>query len=295
MPDVWTVRAILDWIEGYLREHGDANPRLSAQWLVSDVLDCSRIQLYTDLDRPLTASERDVLRDYTRRRKDGEPLQYITGTTDFRFVTLAVEPGVLIPRPESEVLVSEALAAMREHAEGEAVLVADLCTGSGNIACSIASEVPDARVLAVDISSQACALARRNVERLGLADRVRVVECDAACAFSNDDVDGLDLVVSNPPYIPTSVIEALDAEVRDFEPLLALDGGSDGLDIFRRIVGPSFEALAQDGVFAVELHEACLDDARSIAFETGFSDVRIAYDLAGRPRVLVARKRRPGE
>ena len=113
MAETWTVGRILSWMEGFLGEHGDENPRLSAQWLVSDALGVSRIQLYADLARPLTLEERDVLRAYTKRRAAGEPLQYITGTTDFRFITVDVRPGVLIPRPETEVLVSEALAEVR--------------------------------------------------------------------------------------------------------------------------------------------------------------------------------------
>ena len=255
--DVWTVRRILEWIEGYLRGKGDGNPRLSAQWLVSDALDMSRLELYLDPDRPLSEEERATLRDYTRRRGAGEPLQYITGTTDFRFITVEVESGVLIPRPETEVLVSEALSridavktvkqaridaadraiiksldveeqdgsGVTEDTEGpgaaescpDMLLVADLCTGSGCIACSIASEIPHAHVIATDIDPKAVALAKRNAQRLGLSERVQVIECDLGDGVDKDLLGQFDLVISNPPYIPTAILSSLDEEVVHYE------------------------------------------------------------------------------
>lgn len=333
---VWTVKRILDWIEGFLGSHGDKNPKLSAQWLVSEALDVSRIQLFMDPDRPLSMEERDVLRDYTRRRAAGEPLQYITGTTDFRFITVMVEQGVLIPRPETEVLVSEALAqletanqvkqarrleaeqveeaffqalAAATNAEGDAegfgedgadipletgrnhrLRVLDLCTGSGCIACSIASEVPYAEVIATDIDPKAVALARRNAQALGLAERVQVVDCDLAEGLSEDLRGTFDLLISNPPYIPTEVLSSMDEEVTGFESVLALDGGQDGLDLFRRILPVGLQMLGDGGVIALELHETCLEQALDEALRAGYCNARIACDLAGRQRVLIAQK-----
>ena len=311
MSETWTVKRILDWISGYLSERGDENPLLSAQWLVAEALGVSRIQLYADLDRPLSMAERDTLRDYTRRRGAGEPLQYITGTTDFRFITVRVKSGVLIPRPETEVLVSEALSACKPRiaslrtaslaSEGEAggddasapaepqpFRVVDLCTGSGCIACSIAKEVPQSQVVATDISDDAIELARLNAAELGLSERVDVVQGDLAEGVPAAWNGLVDLVISNPPYIPTAVLDEMSHEVMDYEPSLALDGGEDGLDLYRRIVPAALELLAPGGVMAVELHETCLDEARAIAVEAGFAACRIAVDLAGRPRVLVA-------
>lgn len=336
MSDIWTVKRILDWIEGYLAEKGIENPRLSAQWLVSDALGCSRLELYMDLERPLTDAERDVLRGYTKRRGEGEPLQYITGKTDFRFVSLHIEPGVLIPRPETEVLVSEALTALKDvtqenneasagslPSEGEEgfaesmaledeeslagnmpievsavegvpeipeIRVVDLCTGSGNIACSIAHELPHARVYATDISPTACALAARNAEALGLAERVHVLEGDLGQALPSELKQQVQLLISNPPYIPSAVLSSLDAEVTDYEPALALDGGVDGLDVFRRILLVADEYLCEGGVLALELFEEHLDSAARLAQESGFKGVRTAFDLAGKPRILIAQK-----
>lgn len=323
--DIWTIKAALDWTVGYLERKGDENPRISAQWLLAEACGLSRIELYTRLDQPLSMDERDVLRGYVTRRGQGEPLQYITGEVGFRHISVQVRPGVLIPRPETEVLVSEALALLppaprprakdeeaEAAAEGEAgeagaadlpsadappapapepLLVADLCTGSGCIACSIAYEHPLARVFATDIAPEAVSLARENAAALGLDGRVSVVECDLGEGVPAEAVGALDLVASNPPYVPTAVLAGLPREVAAYEPALALDGGADGLDMFRRLLAFCARALKPGGGFAFELHETCLDEAARLAEEAGFSDVRVTADLAGRPRVLTARKR----
>lgn len=319
VDEIWTVKRILEWIEGYLAQHDDENPRLSSQWLVSEALGISRMQLFLDMERPLTVDERATLRDWTRRRGAGEPLQYITGETAFRHITVRVRPGVLIPRPETEVLVSEALALLptaekpqgaldREVLEqlaetgqiemdetlflkdSQELLVADICTGSGCIACSIAYEHQRTCVIATDISPDATALARENVENLGLRERVSIVECDLGMGVDPSWMGHLDLVVSNPPYVPTDVLVSMPSEVSDFEPELALDGGDDGLDVFRRLIAWCAEALKPGGAFAFELHETCLDAAAAEAREAGFDDVRIVSDLAGQPRVLTGRR-----
>jgi len=318
--DIWTVRRILDWIEGYLAQRGDANPRVSAQWLVGEALGVSRMQLFLDAERPLTADERAVLRDWTRRRGQGEPLQYITGETAFRHITVKVRPGVLIPRPETEVLVSEALALLpaapkpqealdaemlRQYAELTSVeleedtsseetpslLVADICTGTGCIACSIAAEHPHTHVVATDIAPEAVALAHENAAALELEDRIDIIQCDLAEGIDGSLLGSFDLVVSNPPYVPTDVLVDIPNEVAEFEPSLALDGGPDGLAVFRRLLDWCTRALKPGGAFAFELHETCLDDAAAEAESAGFADVRIVKDLAGRPRVLTGRKR----
>lgn len=316
---IWTVKSILEWIEGYLAQHGDESPRLSSQWLVSEALGVSRMQLFMDMERPLTAEERATLRDWTRRRGTGEPLQYITGETAFRHITVRVRPGVLIPRPETEVLVSEALALLpaaekpqealdRElighlaelgHIDADETLpspaardliVADICTGSGCIACAIASEHPRTHVIATDISPTAAALARENAECLGVRERVDVVECDLGAGVDPIWIGQFDLVVSNPPYVPTNVLASMPREVSDFEPELALDGGEDGLSVFRKLVTWCQAALKPSGAFAFELHETCLGAAAAEAEAAGFIDVRIVNDLADRPRVLVGRR-----
>lgn len=318
--DAWNVKAALDWTTGYFGRKGDEHPRLSAEWLLSEACGMRRVDLYVDFDRVLSMDERDTLRDYVRRRAAGEPLQYITGEVAFRHIMVKVAHGVLIPRPETEVLVSEALSLLAplkrrcaidslgeeeraavlsrradgsscgEAARGEAA-VADICTGSGCIACSIAYERPDARVTAVDIAPDAVALARDNVFALGLEGRVQVLQGDLAAPldFAGSGAGSYDLVVSNPPYVPEDVMGRLPSEVADFEPRLALAGGDDGLDVFRRLIRQAAALLKPGGGFACELHEGHLDHAAVLASEAGFEQVRIVDDLAGRPRVLTAR------
>ena len=334
----WTVKAILDWCEGYLADKGDANPRLSAQWLLGEAMGLSRIELYTNLDKPLSEEERSTMRAWVQRRGAGEPLQLICGTAPFRHMVLEVSPGVLIPRPETEVLVSKVLALFPapkqvsayafedeavapevddgvkvvEVSEGieaesavelekpvevteaeeapEPIRVIDLCTGSGCIACALATEHPNMEVLAIDIAPEALALAKRNAEAQGVADRVTAVESDLLSAVVADPANRgtFDVVVSNPPYIPSAVVDALDAEVSDYEPRLALDGGQDGLDLFRHFIDDAHTLLKPGGVLAVELFEDTLEEAAQIAESHGFTNPCIVNDLANKPRILLA-------
>ena len=300
MSETWTVGSVLAWIEGFLAEHGDNSPRIAARWLVSDALGVKQMELYADLDRPLDEQERALLRDYTRRRASGEPLQYITGSAPFRFLTMHVEPGVLIPRPETEVLVSEAIARMRQSfslptkepvdvlGPKMPVLMADVCTGSGNIACSLATEVPHAHVWATDLDDAACSLARRNADDLCAQGCVHVLHGNLMEPLPSELLGQLHAVVSNPPYIPTDVLQKLEREVKDFEPRLALDGGSDGLACVPPLLEQAARYLRAGGVLALELHETCLDKARDLARAAGYVDVCVKHDLAGRPRVLLA-------
>ena len=300
--DMWTIKAALDWTIGFLERKGDENPRLSAEWL-------SRIELYVNFERPLTLDERATLRDFVARRGKGEPLQLISGKVPFRYITVLVAPNVLIPRPETEVLVSEAFAELKlprvaDHVaageNGEEVVspelpelrVVDLCTGSGCIACSIASEYPAAHVVALDIAPEALALAGKNVEVLGLGNRIEVLESDLLGALDPGKKGTFDLIVSNPPYVPTKVCDSLPREVSEWDPRLALDGGEDGLDLFRRFLPDALSYLKPGGVLAVELFEGHLEQARNGACAAGFDQARIALDLTGRPRVLIARKPR---
>lgn len=342
--DIWTIKAALDWTAGYLERKGDESPLVSAQWLLSEATGLSRVELYVNYDRPLSMDERDLLRGYVTRRGKGEPLQYITGEVGFRHLTVRVRPGVLIPRPETEVLVSEALAGLptaerprsaeflaemaelaEEAAPSEAagsdssasaaaassgscsadpdpsaaasrgfcatdkgLLLADICTGSGCIACSLAYEHPDAYVVATDIAPAALELARENAAQLGLEGRVEVLESDLGEGIPADLLGAFDAVVSNPPYVPTAVLGEIPSEVADYEPALALDGGEDGLDLYRRLLMWAMDALKSRGFFACELHETCLDAAADLARSAGYENVRVVYDLVGKPRVLTA-------
>lgn len=298
----WTIKRILDWTSGYLGRKGDEHPRLSAEWLLANVCGLSRVELYVNFDKPLEADELAAMHAAIERRAAGEPLQYVTGEMPFRHIVLRCEEGVLIPRPETEVLVDAALegvdAAVGRRSAGEKdpdaalapVRVLEVGTGTGCIALSIASERPGTHVTATDLSPRAITLATRNREALGLEERVELVECDLASGVSPELMGTFSVLVSNPPYIPTAVLaNEVPAEVRDHEPALALDGGPDGLDVFRRLLELAPVALEPGGTLAVELFEGALDQAAELArAQGGWSLVEVREDLTHRPRVLVA-------
>jgi release factor glutamine methyltransferase len=224
------------------------------------------------------------LRYGVKRRATGEPLQYVTGEVAFRHLVVKVRHGVLIPRPETEVLVGEVLAGLTLISSP---VVADVGTGSGCIALSIAQENDQAQVWATDLSPVAVETARDNAHRLTLGDRVTVVEGDLLGNLPEDLRGAVDAVVSNPPYIPSADIPDLPQELTGFEPHLALDGGPDGLVVFRRLMAEARTWLAPGGLFAVELDERMARTAAQEAQEW-YEEVRVVSDLTGRDRFVVA-------
>lgn len=294
-----SLREALLECERVLAGAGDEHAELSAEWLVEWVAGCTRAELYARADEHLELGKRFQLMAACAKRAAGEPLQYITGSAPFRALEIACEPGVLIPRPETELLVELALAELgggAGPASGEP-RVLDLCTGTGCIACAIASERKDARVWAVDVSPEAVALARGNVSAIELEDRVGVLEGDLFSPLGEALRGGFDLIVSNPPYVPSAVVDELPREVRDHEPRRALDGGEDGLDLIRRLVEGAPAWLAPGGVLALELFEGHADEAAELvesvceaAVGRAFEAVRVERDLTGRPRFLIARR-----
>lgn len=285
---VWTVRDALEWTCEYLERKGDEHPRRSAEWLLSAATDLSRVELYAYFDRPLSPEERERYRLLVARRAEGMPLQYVTGEMPFRHLVIHCEPGVFIPRPETEVLVDTVLEHIAALAEP---LVIDLCTGSGCIAASIAREHPGARVWAVDAAPQAVETARRNALHAGVADRVQVVHGDLFDPLPRELSGTVDFIVSNPPYVPSADLPDLPAEVLGFEPHLALDGGPDGLDVFRRIAAGAGEWLAPGGGLAVELDTGRVGVASGVLGEQ-YEGVVVRKDLTGRDRLVYARKGR---
>ena len=312
--EIWTIKRVLDWTCGYLERKGDEHPRLSAEWLLANVTGMSRVELYVNFDKPLEEGELSAMHAAIKRRATGEPLQYVTGEMPFRHIVLRCERGVLIPRPETEVLVDAALEGVDEalaraaekSAEAEKgadaekddelapplARVLEVGTGTGCIALSIASERPGVHVTATDLSPRAIGLATRNREALGLEEAVDIVECDLASNVDPELMGSFAGLVSNPPYNPTRVLsEEVPAEEADFEPALALDGGPDGLDVFRRLLELAPVALAPGGTLAVELFEGSLEDAAALVREReGWASVEVREDLTRRPRVLVAKR-----
>lgn len=412
--EIWTIKRCLEWTKEYLAERGEEHPRLSAEWLLCAATGLARIDLYMRMDKTLDAAQLETMHAAVVRRAKGEPLQYITGSTQFRMIDVACAPGVLIPRPETEMLVEEVLnyldaevlspeAGARQHVElpwndeveqarkAEAALADERATaerraanltaadeaalgsdvlGSRAYAEELAdreaeeaaaqaaeaeaadpeaTETPEpeldeygiaiedddqeaapaqdaaeasapapaepriARVLevgcgtgcislslawerrghvtctATDIEPRAIDLATKNRDALGLtADEVAFSLTNLVSSIPREEWGTFDVLVSNPPYIPTDVMRSLPHEVKDFEPDLALEGGADGLDIFRRLLNAAPYMLRAGGLFACELYEGALDAAAELCRQAGLSDVRIVHDLTDHPRIVRA-------
>ena len=281
----WTTAAVLEWTTKKFAGAGVGAARLEAQVLLAHALGCSRVQLYTGFDRPLLEPELAAARELIRRRLAGEPLAYVVGEQEFWSLPFAVDPSVLIPRHDTETVVSVVLDRVGEKAAERRVL--DLCTGAGPLAVALARELPAARVLATDVSAAAAALARANAARNKVGDRVEVVEGDLWAAVGEQVFD---VVVSNPPYIATGELAGLDREVQR-EPRLALDGGDDGLAIFRRLIAALPAHVAAGGLVAFEHGHDQGDGVRGLLDATGvFAAAATERDLAKLPRVTWARR-----
>ncbi len=289
----WTVRRLLEWTSGFFTRKDVHSPRLSAEQLLAHVLKYPRIRLYTEYERPLSDPELVAFRALVQRASEQEPIEYLTGIAHFFNLEFEVNRGVLIPRPDTETLVENVLQLARNTPGMEAPRILELCTGSGCVAAAIAQHLKNAVVTAIVLSEEAVAVAQRNVERLGLSGRVIVEQGDLYEPLKRMvDVRPFDLVVANPPYIRTEQIETLDRSVKDYEPLMALDGGIDGLAIHRRILEGAADRLLPSGRVYLEIAFDQGPAARNLAAEyEGFEDARILKDHAGNDRILTARKR----
>lgn len=284
---VWTVRAALDWTAEYLERKGIEQSRVSAEWLLSAATGLSRVELYAFHDRPLADDERAALRESVKRRGEGTPLQYVTGEMPFRHIVVHVEQGVFIPRPETEVLVDAALELLAARSgDDRSLTVIDLCTGSGCVACALATELPTSRVWATDMNPDAVKVAAENAERLGVAQRTSVTHGDLFEPVPGELEGTVDLVIANPPYIPSADLSDLPEEVAGYEPHLALDGGPDGLETARRIMADARRWLAPGGILAMEVDEGCVDSAHR-EMQAWYEHVNTKRDLTGRDRIVV--------
>ena len=277
---VWTIGAILKWSEQYFGSHGAETPRLDAEVLLSHLLGEKRIYLYVHFDQPLTADELARYREMVKRRTAGEPVAYICGEKEFMGLAFKVTPSVLVPQPDTETLVEAAIERLWGKKSPQ---IADICTGSGAIALALAHYLPGASVAATDISTEAVSIAKENAESQSLSERVRFFEGDLLDPLTGETFDA---IVSNPPYIPSADIEGLPREVRA-EPRLALDGGADGLDFYRRLVGESAALLNDGGFLAVECGDTQAGAIVEMAATGGFDKTEIVRDLADKERVVV--------
>ncbi|RKH57504.1 peptide chain release factor N(5)-glutamine methyltransferase [Corallococcus aberystwythensis] len=279
MSDVWTIRRLLTWTTGHFEKRGVDAPRLTTEILLAHVLKTGRVRLYVDLDRPLSKDELAAFKALIERRMAGEPTNYLTGTKEFYNRAFKVDARVLIPRPETELLVEAVLHSVPKDAPSR---VLDVCTGSGCIAISVAAERPQATVLATDLSKDACALARENAQALGVAERVSVLEGDLFAPLPPGET--FRVVVSNPPYIDSGDIAGLSAEVRR-EPRLALDGGPDGLAALRRVIQGARRVLEPGGLLALEMGETQGSAVLELLRAAGYADARAEKDLERRERM----------
>jgi release factor glutamine methyltransferase len=278
---------LLDAGSAYLERKGIPSPRVVCELLAGRLLGAPRLGLHDFLPLPVGAARVAALRRGLARVAAGEPVQYVLGEWDFRGLTLTVDRRALIPRPETEQLIDHVLATPALW-RNEQPRVVDVGTGSGCIALSLAQERPQARLVAIDSSPDALALARENADRCGLAARVDFREGSGCGAFRAGSIDA---VVSNPPYIPSSVVPTLDRWICDHEPLAALDGGADGLTCIRAITRDAAMVLKPDGCLFYEIGEEQGPAVRDILESHGFGDVAICNDWSGLVRFATARLR----
>ena len=306
----------------FLGKKGVESPRLQTELLLAHLLKLPRMKLYLNFERVLTAAETDALRELVKRRSQREPLQHIVGSTSFCGYEIAVNRHALVPRPETELLAEagwQFLAGRRsptrredeplEHAGPEAGAPAalDLGTGTGCIAIALAAKCPDAKITATDISADALALAKENAARNNVAERIEFLEGEGFAALSGAAERGrlarefdntntragrprsFDLIISNPPYIPSAEIAALEPEVRDYDPRAALDGGADGLVFYRKLAAEAKPFLKPDGKIMLEFGDGQADAIKTIFENEKWIVEAVKEDYSQRARILIAR------
>ena len=268
---------------GYLASKGVPEAAVAAELLAARLLGCGRGFLSPHLAEIPDERRLEAMRRGMARLVKGEPVQYVLGEWDFRSLTLTCDRRALIPRPETEELVTRALAFLEARRASGPQFVVDVGTGTGCIALSLAMEFSgEAAFLGIDISADAVALARENAVRCGLEGRVRFAVADGLDDF--DEPAMVDLIVSNPPYVSTSECAALDPRIRDHEPMLALDGGPEGLDFYERLVGDALNVLRPGGGLFLEIGDRQGEALRRLLFGAGFDAIRIEKDYAGHDR-----------
>jgi len=287
MLQQWTVLSLLEWGTAYLAERGFGEPRLHVELLLAAVLRIGRLDLYLQFDRPLLPEELASFKTLFRRRLTHEPLQYILGETEFMGLPFAVNPGVLIPRPETEILVEKALEVIRGIGNLP-VTVADVGTGSGNIAIAIAHLAPATRVTAVDLSPDALATAAANCTR----NQVSNVQLEQADIFA--DAFGtrtFDIILANPPYVALEEFGQLQEEVRVYEPRMATTDEGNGYRFIERIVSVASVKLNPGGWLFMEIGFGQAEEVRRMALAAGLAVENLYPDYSGIPRVLAARRK----
>ena len=288
-PDPLTLRDAIYWAESIFESAEIDSPRADAEWIVGDILSIERPKLYLKPDTRLTKTQIERLRNLVSRRGDRVPLQHLLGYTEFFSLPFLCSPNALIPRPETEILVETAISYLLNRPMPR---ILDLCTGSGVIAVSLAHNLPDAEVVAADLSISALLLARQNARKNCVSGRISRLRAHLLSSILDQPV--FHAIVANPPYVATQALSGLQTEVRDFDPALALNGGPDGLTLLRQIISEAPSLLLENGFLLLETGH---DQPHQVAalMATSLRDVSIVKDLTGTDRFVVGfRKPRKG-
>jgi release factor glutamine methyltransferase len=285
--EAWTVGRLLQWTTDYLKAHGADTPRLDAEVLLAQALGCRRIELYTAFEEVPGEQPRAAFRELVRRRAEGTPVAYLVGRREFYSLSFQVTPAVLIPRPETELLVVALLDLAEARGAEAALQIADVGTGSGIIAVCAAKHLPHCHVTAIDVSPAALQVAGQNAEEHGVADRIELVESDLFAALAADRQ--FDFVVSNPPYVTTAEMQSLATDVRKFEPATALVAGETGTEVIAALIPQAAQRLLPGGSLLVEISPMIHDAVRGLLEADGrFQPPTTIKDLARLPRVVQA-------
>lgn len=282
---IWTTRALLTWTTQHFERHAIDTPRLAAEMLLSHVLGVARLKLYMDPDRPATELERAAFRELVERASGHEPVDYLVGQTPFFSMMFKVTPDVLIPRPSTETIVEHVIQHAKRTPGFHRPIIADVCTGSGAIAVALAKHLPDCAVIATDISEAALAIAKENAVAHGVADKIEFKHGDLLEPLRGRRVRYL---ISNPPYVSDAEWEAVEPNVKDYEPTLALRGGVDGLDFVRSLLENGAELLEKPGQIVLEIAASQNGAAIELANSNGWHNANVLADHEALPRVLVA-------
>jgi release factor glutamine methyltransferase len=299
--EAWTVGRLLTWTTDFLKGKGADSPRLDAEVLLAHARGCNRIELYTAFEEEPTEAVRTAFRELVGRRAKGTPVAYLVGRREFFSLDFEVTADVLIPRPETESLVVRAIDLAKAHVDrpspspsrstGRGIIeIADVGTGSGIIAVTVAKQVKGARATAIDINSAALEVAKRNAEKHGVAERIEFVESDLFAKLPADAK--FDLVLSNPPYVATEEMAQLQADVRDHEPHLALDGGKHGTEIIESLIPQSAERLNPGGWLLIEVGAENAGRVEELVrANAAFELAETLKDIANLPRVVQAKRK----
>lgn len=288
--EIWTIGRLLTWTTEFLQKHGVENARLDAEVLLAEARGCPRIQLYAAYHEPAEEPTRTTFRELVRRRSEGTPVAYLVGHREFYSMQFHVSPDVLIPRPETELLVVETLDRVKEQFASAPVRIADVGAGSGVIAVTLAKHAPNSTLTAIDLSPAALAVARRNAEAHGVAERIALVESDL---FDRVDPQArFEFVVSNPPYITTAEMAELPKDVKEHEPATALHAGVQGVEVIERLIPQAAERLVPGGWLLIEISPMLRSAAEALLdAEPRLERGDTIKDLAGLARVVQAQRK----